>query len=112
MIPTQDRLICIPQRRRSLYGARRVFGKKVLIDRLPKNGPHVGSSVQHSVLGPCFGQSIEVGLESELIDVFEPYTSESIDEIGLDEILFRLGLLEGFRLGLIEGFLLGENDGL
>ncbi|MGD0736615.1 MAG: hypothetical protein ABR976_15910 [Terracidiphilus sp.] len=91
LIPTQNRLVRVAQRRRCLYGARWVFEKEVLFDRLPKDGPHVGSSVQHSVLRPGFGQPIEVGLESELIDVFEPYTPESIDEIGLDEILFRLG---------------------
>ncbi|MGA2889949.1 MAG: hypothetical protein ABSE51_18025 [Terracidiphilus sp.] len=32
-----------------------------------------------------------MSLESEFIDVFEPYTPESIDEIGLDEKLLRLG---------------------
>lgn len=91
MIPLERCLICLKQIRRNFYRARRVFRKEILFDCLREDRPHVRSCLQYSVPGPGFGQPIEVGLESDLIDVFEPYTAESIDEVGLDEKLLHLG---------------------
>ena len=69
LIPVQGPLVGFLQFRGNFDGARGIFGKKVLLDRLRKDSPHVGSGLQHSVPGPGFGHSIEVGLENQLVDV-------------------------------------------
>src|SRR5438876_163526 len=89
----QGRLIDLTEVRWRLDHTRRIFGEEVLIDCLGEDGPHVGANLQDSVLGMGFGQSVEVVLQSELVEVLQPDLFKLVHEISLNQILLDLGRL-------------------
>lgn len=93
LIPCQSRRVGLSQLRWDLHFARRIFREEVLIDCLGKDVPELSTHLQHSVLGSCCGQLVEMKLQAELIEVGQRNVSERLDEIALNENRLRLGCL-------------------
>ena len=89
LLPGKHRLIGLPQVGGSLQRASRVLRQELLINRLGKDGLRVRSDLQHPVLRTSLRQLIEMGLESELINVLEACIPEHVDKICLNEELLR-----------------------
>ena len=91
LFPTQHRLVRLPQVRGSLQRARRIFRKKILIDRFSEDRLDVCPDLQDSVSRPRLGQLVEVSLKRELVEVFQPHIPELVNEVSLDDVLLYFG---------------------